>query len=247
MTIDLIVLGLVLFFTLWGAMTGLARQLARYVALVVAFLGAGPLGRELAPRISTALSSPKSVGVAVGSVVAFVFIFFVTQLVVTALIRRLLSDEAPTSIARDRSLGALAGGLRGAVLCYLLLCAAVYIEHAVVIGGKTLSFGPKGSYAFALAERYNVLELRQFQGAESLVAVAKKASGAAPSGQGWSALLNDPRFKRLLEHKPTREAIQHGEVRTLLKNDAAVELLNDEKTMAVINRLQTENAPETGP
>lgn len=236
MTIDLVVLGLVALFGVWGALTGAARQLAQYVALGVGVAATPPLAKLVGPRLAPSLGGAQSAGVALASVLVFVLVFFATRLLVAALLRRLWGGDERAMQARDRGLGLALGAARAAALCYLALCCAAYLEKAVTIGGKRLTFGPTGSLAFAFAAKHNVLEWAQFGGAEALAKVVTAASGSAPSAD-LEALKADPRFKRLLGSPQAKEAARRGDVAGLVQLNDALALLRDGQARALVERI----------
>jgi len=240
-TFDLVLLGLVLLFALWGAFQGISKQLANLVAVPVAWLAAGPLGELGGPALAKQLSTSLVVGRVAAGFLVFVVVFIVVRLVVAALIRRLLSDGKSDDRGTDRALGALLGGLKVALVAYVVICALSFIESNVQVMGKRLSLSPKDSLSFTFARSYNLFELTHFSQVDTLVRAAKLAQDPAASklkdSPDLQALLKDQRFKGLIDEPALKKALDTGDTRALLENDAVMRLLSDPTAMRRVERI----------
>lgn len=117
--IDIVGLGIIIFFFIRGISTGLVWQVARLIGVVIAVMVARSLSPDFTPRVQEALSLPLQ---ACQGLVWFM-VFGVT-LVVAALMGRLgqRTLEAVQLGPMDRLGGALAGTLTGAIVhCALLV------------------------------------------------------------------------------------------------------------------------------
>ena len=245
MNLDLAVLGVVLFFFIWGLFTGAATQIARILGLIAAYAAAGPAGRFIGLPLAKALSTPLSLGTVIGTVAAFVLIYLLVHLLSTQLLRRVL-DGGPESGRRgtDRVLGGLLGALKAAVVLYIALCAATFLESNVSVAGKRFTFTPKRSVLMPWVREYNLLELQQFDGVRD---VAKAVKGAADpkfaaryrGDLDFINLMRDPRFKSLMAARAMKKAgdSKPADVRALLEDDDMVGLLHDSRAMERIENL----------
>jgi len=173
---------------------------------------------------------------------AFLVIAVGVRLVLTVFLRRVLAGNDPKNRSVDRALGFVLGGAKVAALAYVLLCVAAFVEDNVVVAGHRLRLAPKDSFLLKGARAWNLLESRQFSGAQELAKVVKAASdpkARASLGQDadLEALAKDPRFQRLLSAKGVQRAAKAGDVTSLLQNDAVLELISDPKVRERLLRL----------
>ena len=188
MTIDLVLLALVLFFALLGALSGAARQIANAVALCAGYFAARVLGGLLGARVAEELGTSLMVGSLVATVGGFAVTYLLARYVLTQLLLRVFAGGGgPESRGFDRGLGFLLGGLKVAVIAYVLLSALSFLERNVTIAGKKLGFAPRHSRAFALAREHNFFEYTQ---AASAREPQPRPAGAAPAP---AARLRPPR------------------------------------------------------
>lgn len=117
--IDIVGLGIIMFFLVRGITTGLVWQVTRLVGVVIAVMVARSLSPEFTPRVQDALSLPLQ---ACQGLVWFTV--FAVTLIIAALLGKLAQKtlEAVQLGAMDRMGGALAGALTGAIVhCALLI------------------------------------------------------------------------------------------------------------------------------
>jgi len=241
-TLDLVLLGLVAFFAVVGAFNGAAKQVATVAAGLIAWVAAGPVGRELGVPLAKQLGTSHGVGVVLATGLAFIVLAIGVRIALTVLLRRILAGNDPKNRSVDRALGFFLGGAKVALLSYVLLCVAAFVEDNVVIAGHRLRLAPKDSYLLKGARAYNLLETRQFKGAHELVQVAKVATNpqARASMKGdadLEALAKDPRFQRALSARGMQHALKTGDVTALLQNDQVLELISDPRVRERLLRL----------
>lgn len=241
MTLDLVVLGLAGVFALWGFFAGAARQLATVLAGMLGWLAAGPLGQFFGPVVSKHLATSALVGVVLATLASFVIVLITVQIVATLIIRRLLAGR-DGSRTLDRLLGFTLGGAKMLAVAYVTLCAMSFLEQNVTILGRKLAFTPKDSQLMAFARQYNLLEQRQFSGAQDLLRVARFSKD--PKGQqrlkddnDFSALSKDPRFSRIINTPAMMKALETGDVRGLLSNNEVIELIQDPASLRRLERV----------
>lgn len=246
MTLDLIALGALAFFALWGAFSGFARQVAQAVAGVGAVIAAAPAGRFFAEPMARALQSSLTVGVVVATVVSFIAVYLLVRLVLTLILRRLLAGKDPQNQSSDRLLGFGLAAAKASVAIWIGLSAATFVENNLVLAGRKYTFTPKDSKLVALARRYNFIETVQFSGAKDLVLAAKRAGDAKAAQKlkddpDYAALMKDSRFRQVLQTDAWKKALESGDVRGLMQNNQLVELIHDPKMNHHLERLAAQS------
>ena len=233
MTIDLILLGLVLLFAVAGAITGGARQIASLVAVAVAWFVSRKLGPYVGPRMAEALGgTPLLLGTLAGSLVVFIVVLVTVRYALTTLLRRMMGVKNPDERGVDNAVGFLLGGLKVALIAYVMISALVFVEKYVVVAGKNLGVSPQDSTAFALARRYNLFEMTQFSSVRDLMRIAQATARPEQAQRladdpAYKALRKDPRFQKALANKPLRAALERGDTQEVLRSNLVLQLLQD--------------------
>ncbi|CAM3887022.1 CvpA family protein [Corallococcus sp. ZKHCc1 1396] len=237
MAIDLILLGLVLFFGLLGALSGASRQVANTAGLAVGYFVSRKLAPIIGPKLAVALGAPLLVGTLAGTVLLFVVTWLTVRYALSALLMRFLSGSNPDERGVDRTLGFILGGGKMAAIFWVCLSALTFMEQHVVIAGKRVGVSPMGSVSFEMARRYNLFELTQFAPLKDLVHVAQATQDPQRARRlqddpAFKALLMDPRFQAALKQHDLKGALQRGDSQALLRNDAILQLIQDPQTAA---------------
>lgn len=242
MNVDLVLLGLVLFFAIWGAFAGAARQVAQIIGAIGAWIAARPIGDAIGPWVAKDLGLPLMAGVVMGTFIAFLITFLVLRGVLTMVLQRILSGREPGHRGLDRGLGFFFGGAKVAAVAWVTICALSFVEDNVSVMGKKLGLSPRDSQAFALARRYNLFEMTSFGDAAALKAVLKapqdpRALARLKENADYQALKKDPRFSRAQGSDEVRRALESGDVRALLKHADLIKLLQDPEAARRLQRL----------
>lgn len=243
MTFDLVALGAVALFAIWGAFTGFARQVGQAIAGVAAVFAALPVGRFFAEVFASGLKTSLTVGTVAATIVGFVLIYLVVRAIVTGVIKRLLSGKEPEeNRGADRALGFGLSGLKAALLVWIGVSAATFLEGNLVLGGKKLIFTPKDSKLMAFGREHNAIEVLQFSGGRELALAGKLAADPTAAAKlkndpDYAALMKDSRFKNLVQSDGWKKALETGDVRALMQNEKLLELVRDPKTSRHIERL----------
>ncbi len=232
MVIDLIIFCTVVFFALVGAITGAAKQVAHLVGLAAAYYVSRKLGSVVGPRLAEALGSAQFIGVVLGTLLIFIFVLVVVRYALGALLQRLMTGRDPNNRGPDRFFGMVLGGVKVAVLTYVLLSALTFVEQHVVVAGKKLGISPKDSRAFAFARSHNLFEMTQFAPIKDFVQVARASTNPQQAAQlqndpAYKSLRQDPRFQRALKDESLRKALEQGDTRALLSNNLILQLIQD--------------------
>jgi membrane protein required for colicin V production len=157
LTADALILGLVIFFAAWGAITGASRQLAQLGAIFVAYFSVRLLTKPLSPFVSRIMDVGAAAGTFFAGAFLFAFTVFVVRLLLTRALERLLVGKDAKTRAPDRWLGFLFGGLKAAAGCYVLLACIVYAQENVQLAGRRLNWVSRKSWAYQWTKEHNLL------------------------------------------------------------------------------------------
>jgi len=220
--LDVLVLVVLALAALHGAMGGALRQLVQLGAALVGWLAA----RHLAAPVATGLGRwfPGFLARPGAAVLLFVGAFALVSLL-GALVLRATSVSTVVRGPTDRAGGALLGGVKGALVAWVLL-------SALALAGGTLpgriGSGARGSEYVSLARQHNLLMRIDASKARLLERVLKAAREAerngVTEGEGAEAraLLANPRVRALAE---AGGAIDPAEAARLMDDPAIRELV----------------------
>lgn len=238
MTIDLVVLGLVLFFGIIGAITGAAKQIANLVGMGVGYFVSRRLGPVLGPKLAAAMGGlPLLLGVIGATTLLFFVVWLAVRYALGFLLQRLMAGKDPENRGVDRFLGFILGGAKVALMAYVVMSAMTFFEQHVVVAGRRLGVSPKDSVAFGLARRYNLFEMTQFAPVKDLVRVAQVSSDperaqSLQKDPAYQALRKDPRVQRALKDADLRRAMERGDYQALLRSNLVLQLIQDPQVAA---------------
>ena len=233
MVFDLIILGLVLFFAIIGAITGASRQVANLAGLAVGYFASARLGPIAGPKLAVALGSPLFLGIILGSVLVFVCVWLAVRYALGALLLRFLSTGRHNEERGvDRFLGFVFGGAKMAIIVWVMLSAITFFEQHVVVAGRRVGLTTQDALSLQAARRFNLFEMTQFSQVGNLVRVAKASSNPEKASRlqedpAYKALRKDARFQRLLQDEKLKQALARGDTSALLRNDLVLQLIQD--------------------
>jgi membrane protein required for colicin V production len=223
-TLDLVVLGVLLLFAVAGAFSGALRQLVQLLGVVAGWAAA----RLVAPRLVGPVlgSRPAAWERAALAVACFVAAVVLVSLLGRAVARRLQGPGGSPGPV-DRGLGALLGGAKAALGCWVLLSALALARPPISLGGWKVDV--RRSDFGSLAARHNLLEVaapRQARLLSRLFEAVRDPGVRERLRKGDAELeraLEDPRVKALLE-RAAREGdrldaggLSEAELEALLK------------------------------
>jgi membrane protein required for colicin V production len=245
-TLDLAVAALTGVFALAGAFSGFSRQVAQSVALALGFLVATPIGRFFGEAVAQVAKCSLTVGVVLATVFGFAITFLVARFIVVLILKKIISGQTLGIGFTDRFLGFLMGGIKTFFVAYLGICAATFTENNLVFGGKKLAFTPKDSVLVGLSRQYNIIEFQQFSDAKELLQTLKAGADsklAVRDNRDFAALMKDSRVQKLMASDSFKQALESGDIKTLMKSDEASSLLFDDKVQAILKRLSMTSEP----
>jgi len=215
-----VLLGLGLVRGLWvGARRQLVSAASWVAGLAAAWFGAAPLAHEL--------EGPLGLSFAVAWSLSAVVLANVVGLVVRLVLNAATSDEGALPRLRigDRLGGGLLGAAKSAVFLWLAFSSVALFDA----GLQSLKASPAGSRVYAFARERNAWRLAFGPRIEQVGGALKKlaAGVAAPAGTLVDEVKADKRVEALLRPGSLREALEAGDVATLLRSDAAPSLLSD--------------------
>jgi membrane protein required for colicin V production len=230
--IDVIILCLVVFFAMVGAITGAAKQIAHMMGMAVAYFVSRKLGTVLGPRLADSLGDSQLFGALVATVLVFIFVLVVVRYALGALLQRVMTGRDPNNRGPDRMIGFALGGAKVALICYVLVSALTFVEQHVVVAGQKLGVSPKDSRAFAFARKNNLFEMTQFAPLKDFVRVAQASTDPEKAAKlqndpAYKALRQDPRFQRALKEGNLRRALEQGDTQALLRSNLVLQLIQD--------------------
>jgi membrane protein required for colicin V production len=230
--IDLIILCVVVFFALLGAVTGAAKQISNMVGLAAAYFVCRRLGPVVGPKLAAALGTADLIGVLLGTVLLFIVVLTLVRFILGTLLNRLMRGKDPANRGPDRLIGMVLGGVKAGIICYVLLSALTFVEQHVVVAGNRLGVSPKDSRAFAFAREHNLFEATQFAPLKDFVRVAQASTDPERAARlqndpAYKALRQDPRFQRALKEDNLRRAFEQGDTQALLRSNLILQLIQD--------------------
>jgi membrane protein required for colicin V production len=224
LTLDLLVLLVLAVAAVSGAASGALRQCVGLGAAVLGWLAARHLGVPVAEGLSRWMPGP--LARAVAPVLLFAGIFALGTLL-GALALRATGISAVVRGPADRGLGALLGGVKGALVAWVLLSALV-----LAAGGAPRVFGVdlRGSDFAAMSARHDLLRRLDPERARALQRVLRAARAAERAGRATQ----DPETRRLM-HDPRVRALaeRDGEI----DPSEAARLLEDPEIRVLLERL----------
>jgi len=249
-------------FALLGLLRGAARQLASIAALLCAVVASRPLSEAIGPWwASKQPNLPPLIAVALSFVISFVILCSLAYALVFLSLRpKYKTPNNPHSRLGplgNRSLGLCLGGLKGALLVWLLLSMAVLLPQKLSWLPFALPWEFEGSHAYAFVRKHNALNLAHWKKLLALGKMAELPPYAAQllptpqpglSPQPLSQELD--KLKKLFENPEIRYAFEKRQFQSLLKNKELDALLSNPtilKTLESFRHLPIPTAPPEPP
>jgi membrane protein required for colicin V production len=171
-TIDLAVLAALALAAILGATSGALRQLVQLAAVVAGALAARHFAAPVAAGLGRLASAP--VARAIAPAFLFLGVAALVSLVGIALLRGTAVSRAVRGPA-DRGLGALLGGVKSALVAWVILSVLALSAGIAPEGAATRAV--RSSQLVDLAARYNVVERVAPDGAKALERFRTRGEG----------------------------------------------------------------------
>lgn len=224
MALDVVVLIVVLLGALRGLAQGFLFQLGQLAVAILAFFLARWGGGLVAPHLEHLGASPQASGL-----LAFLLVFLVIYVVggiFVSLATRPIRRSDRTLGWLDRSIGALLGTAKAALLVYVAVVALVVVHRTT--GKLPLPYDASETGRWVLA--HNVLESDAFPRVRATVKL-----GAVLQRRSAGQLAHDPHMLAILTHPKAAflsspdmvDAMKRGDWVTVLGDERVWELLDD--------------------
>ncbi len=238
MKLDLLCVGLMLFFGVLGLVSGAAQQVAHLGGVIAGYLLARPVGSLLGPFLARQLGFPPLLGIVISSVLGFFAVYTLTHVVVRVIVKRTFGEHARG--AADRVGGLAIGLAKSAVILWVILSGMMLVEKTLTQMGLKFLGDTKKSFFASFAREHNLLTVFGFPGVGGLERMLKAARDPAHAADvlkspEYQILSKDPRLREALADEKIARALQEGDVDALLRSTKILDLLNDPQ---VLSRLQ---------
>src|SRR5688572_23460859 len=166
----------------------------------------------------------------------FTTILLVTRLVLTQVLKRVMSGKNEDDRTTDRAIGFALGGAKTLALVYLVLSALTFVETHVKLGSTRLKITPKDSWTAGFARQHNLFSLAKIPAVDSLVKLTRAAADPQTARQlekspAFQKLGKDPRVQELLKDPEVKKALQKGDTQALISHPRFLELASDPKIL----------------
>ena len=244
MVLDIIALVVILWGLVRGWLRGLLFQMGQIGLLGLAYVA----GRTFSAPLSDGLLGMVSLPPAIGNSVAFFAIFACVYGVGVFVLRSFTKDlhEAFESLSNnDRTLGALVGTVKGALVVYLALVGLIMANRAT--GSVPVPYASSVTGAWVM--QHNFFESEEFPRAKALVKL-----GYLLHRKDAVSLAADPHFQAILEHPKSEVlrspevagALARGEWVKLVQNDALLDLLDESEIQEHLNAIEWSDGERDG-
>lgn len=234
MSIDVVSGAILLALALLGWRSGALKQAIRVLA-AIAIVVAAPLVAQMVREIvygSAGVTLP--LGEAFSLVIAGIFIYTSVSLAGWLAIRTMRAASRTLSMA-DRLGGALLGLLKGSILVYFLLFAALFVAPAMDTVDPDDVLRTRDGRATEFVKEHNILAPWHLPNIERVHLMIRVAEAARDTDR-WdvirdagraSEVVGDPRVQEILEDEALVAAAEEGDYVSFLADDRVRALLND--------------------
>ena len=224
MTLDIIFLVLVLLLALLGYASGFLAQTLRIAALVGACFLAIPVSPHIEQLLARWLNADNLLGSLSALFLAWLLSYIVLVLAGKILISAIKGTHEGIRFL-DRVMGTLLGGLKGALIVYLLACLLLLVQDHWKKSSiaKTLDMG--NSRVLATVSQYNILSLTRLTDIMNLRDLAVSLHDPAMREKQ----LKDPRIQSLYHNEALKELMQDADFMEAAADRKNVEMLLSRK------------------
>ena len=238
-TLDVIVLGVVLLFTLIGFLRGLLRKLAGLGALVGACIGVGYVARPATRYLVDNWEGANWLLVyVVCAVLGWIVLYILLRVILGYIAGALGSNEKGKPRPWNRKLGAAFGGLEGLLICWLvvmLLCAVpedVFAKYLPALNeelqGSLFAKATRTTTPSALAKLEPLID--------DLKAVARKPETLEKLAQEAPVeeLLENDKVDSIVKDEELTDHLREGRVERFLEDRKVGQALTDPEVLRIL-------------
>lgn len=228
MRLDLWLLGVVGVFALIGGFSGALKQLSQWGGLALAYFLGTRLAAAMGPSAPALLPLPPIAAQVGLRVLVVLGVYVAASLALRFLFARLLPSGALTRA--DRAAGVAMGGLKAALVIWLMLSIVVAFDRPLAKAGWDLDRQAPGSRALALTRRHSLMDAVNWPALEG----AKKLAAAQGDPDVAAELLKTPALKAALEDPKLKAALSDPALQEALRSMDPAALLDDPKIKALL-------------
>lgn len=228
MWLDVLAFCVIVALALYGAWRGGFRTGMALLALATGYTAAVLGASTLGPPLAAAFGLPELLGIPLAGSALFVAGYAAIALLAFVLARAGVGADEPST--RERFLGAVFGGARGALIVLLLAYLALWLD-ALRASGRELPLPPVADSAAARVTGAVVEAGMQAAlsdaGAAGRVA-ARMAARPARALEEWQAVVDAPSVQELREDAVFWSYVENGNVDAALNRGGALRMLRDD-------------------
>lgn len=241
MYVDIICLALMALLFVLGVISGFLSQIIRIAALVAACLLASPLSPYAEDLLMKKIEVDSGLGHMLSLFLAWLA-SYVVLILIGAIVARIIRGSSKSLKFLDRVLGGVLGGLKGALIVYLAVCAILVFQKPLekFISPDYLEL--KGSRLAAFARDNNILQRLDLPDAGKLSDVVS----ALANEKQRKTLARDPIIKKIQQTPVFQELLQDSDftkaaseknLGKILKNKGFQKAVNDPEIRKLLSEV----------
>ena len=237
--VDGIVLGLIAFAAIYGAIRGIVSQLVGIAGLILALLFSSTLGAWVSPWLRSAFDLSKFMADKSAVFSCGLGIYVACRLVGMTFEKTLISKSRELR-SMNRVGGALLGGLKGTLIVGLALCFLSIVPKDWL--GSWFPKLPK-SQSYRLASRFNPMgnadSIERMRKLRTTFSDPKKLEKAKKSKE-VRAVLEKHKMPAMLEDRRLQKVLEDGDYDTLHQNPDFDQLVAEDQLVDLLDRIEKE-------
>ena len=229
MNIDLILIGLIAVFGIFGFFSGTIKQVAHWIGAACGYIASKPLAAGATPLLTPHMKYPPMwIQMGLG-IVCFYVIYSLAALAVRKVLEKAVGDSQ--NGAWDKAGGFLLGTGKGAALAFLLMSTVLFFEKPLT---ETMGKPPEDvqkSRIVAFVREHNFFDAVPIPA----MAQAQQMIEASRDPQSIQSLTQNPQLKGLFNDPNLKAILGSGALPHALKSGDFSALRNDPKISALLN------------
>ncbi len=229
MWLDLLPLGVVLYFAAAGVMSGTLVSFLRIFSLVGAYVAAFALGPVLGPIVAVSLGTTAFISTQIARALLFFAVFFACGLAIW-MVKRSRTRESPPRTSLDRTGGALIGMVQGLALALLIGVLASWVGVGQKRGGLTgIPSGGARIAAISSAVLDKTADLMLDSEARSARLAMHFAAHPDEAVRDFESLVKSPALTKLNGDKLFWSYLEQGAIDQALNRGSFLEITYDKE------------------